>query len=109
MEDCRIPTLKEQTLSLMVAIRWSLIQEQDSLVSGSGSLEQRHLILSIFIWIKNSLKNSKMVRLAILIVAALVIVYYATLVLHMCGFIKMTDRLGVRFRWLFPFGLWLSK
>ena len=47
-------------------------------------------------------------RLIVFVTFIAVFVYYATLILHLSGIIKIGDGLGFKARYLIPFILWIE-
>jgi len=48
-------------------------------------------------------------RLIIVLVVLVVALYYISLMLHLFGFIKLTDRLGFTPWYIIPFWMWFEK
>ena len=47
-------------------------------------------------------------RLIVFVTFIAVFLYYATLILHLSGIVKIGDKLGFKAKYLIPFVLWLE-
>ena len=69
-------------------------------------MQKKHIFATIKIHRKCNVLI--MWRLIVFLTVFLTLVYYITLVLHLVGVIKVSNKLGFKARYLIPFWLWLE-